>query len=264
MLKIYILATFLLAGGLAVNAQSTAASAPASGQDTSHHRFAHRGGKFQGHQGGPGGQAWANRGDEHRGPRGEFAHRGGGFRHRGFDGMARVRYTPDQRKQLMAINTDFRKKQEALYKQDNLTLGAYKAQLVALQKDRKAKSLALLTPGQQQEIARSKQHAAENQQVMAAARLERLKIRLQLSDDQEAKIKTQEADLRTQMQKIRENEDLLPDQKREQMQALFAKQKDAFTALLTPDQQAKLKEDHHRGPGGPGGWGRQRQQPQGM
>ena len=236
MFKTTILCLLFAAGVCTVKAQT------ATNQDTTHRHRNHA--AWQGHSG-P--QAWQG-------------HRNMSFHGRG----ERVHYTPDQRKQLMAINSDYRKKQQDLYKQDNLTLGAYKAQLVTLQKDRKAKTQALLTPGQKQQLARHRQKASENQQVMAAAHLERMKIDLQLSDDQAAKIKSQQADFRTQLQTIRGDDNLLPEQKREQMMALFSKQKDALASVLTPDQQAKLKTEHHahfghRGmhrpgrPGGPGG-----------
>lgn len=144
----------------------------------------------------------------------------------------------------MSITTEYKRKQEDLYKQDNLTLGAYKTQLVALQKEKKGKMEGLLTPDQKQSVAKWKQSRSENEQVMAAARLERLKIRLQLSDDQEAKLKSQEADFRAHMLTIRSNDDLLPDQKRAQVMALFSKQKDAMASVLTADQLAKWKDMH--------------------
>ena len=209
----------------------------------------HRG--WNGKPGENGAQAWRQgHGQQWGGGRG-----GHGFQHRGFEGMPPVHYTPEQRKQLLAINTEYRRKQTDLYKQDNLTLGAYKAQLVTLNKEKKAKLQGLLTPEQQQQITQWKARASENGQVMAAARLERLKIHLQLTDDQAAKIKSQDEAFRTQLQSIRNNDDLLPDQKREQMQALFSKQKDALTAVLTPDQQAKLKSEHEHRPGGGGRFG---------
>lgn len=256
MKKILIFSAMLILGGLTVKAQTTDAN-PAAGQDTARHHAMHRN-WAQGHPGQGDRQNWGNRpggGDDHRFAGGDFQ-RGRGFHRPGFGGFAHVRYTPDQRKQLAAINTEFKRKQEDLYKQDNLTLGAYKAQLLALQKDRKSRTEALLTPDQKQEIAKSKQRASDNEQVMAAARLERLKLNLQLSDDQEAKIKSQEASFRAQLLSIRSNDDLLPDQKRDQMKALFDKQKDAMASILTPDQQAKLKQMHPEGHRG-GGWDRQ-------
>lgn len=233
MIKTGIFSALFLAGGLLANAQTTG-SQPS---DTTHHHMMRRDGWAKGSQG----ERWNN-----GGPRGGFAQGHGfaqdrGFAHRG--GMG-IHYTPDQRKQMMAIETDYRHKQADLYKQDNLTLGAYKAQLVALNKDKKAKLKALLTSEQQQQIAQRKTRASENAQVMEAARLERMKINLQLSDDQAARLKAQDLSFRSQAQGIRENDDLLPEQKRDQMQSLFAKQKDAIASILTPDQQAKLKTEH--------------------
>jgi Spy/CpxP family protein refolding chaperone len=227
------LSILLVSGGLAVQAQTS--GNPKSTSDTTHHRYARRDWKGQDQGKGRFGQ---------QGPRGMYAN---GHRRPGFGGMPPVKYTPEQRKQMTAINSDYRSRQADLYKQDNLTLGAYKAQLVSLQKDRKSKLKALITPEQQQQITDWKQRNAENQQVMEAARLERMKIRLQLSDDQAAKIKAQDLAFRSQVQSIRENDDLLPEQKRDQLSALFSRQKEALASILTPDQQAKIKSEHRPG-----------------
>src|SRR5258705_1644878 len=127
-------------------------------------------------------------------------------------------YTPEQRRQLMAINKDYHDKSAGLFKKDNITLKEYKAGLLALQKDRRSKMEALLTPQQKEQQARRKKMAGENRQVAEAARLERLKLRLNLSDDQVTKIKAGQADLHAQARSIHENDDLLPPEKMEQME----------------------------------------------
>ena len=157
---------------------------------------------------------------------------------------APVHYTPGQRKQVQAINESYRKKSADLYKNDNLTLREYKSQLLALQKDRKAKMNALLTADQKTAIANWKKRADEHAQISAAARLERMKIRLNLTDLQTASIKSQQQMLRSQMLAIRENDNLLPEQKREQMRDLVSKQKDALKSVLTPDQLSQLESMH--------------------
>jgi len=244
MKKILILSALVL-GGMATQAQDT--GTPTATQDTAHH--AHRQWAQRGRMGAGNSPSWGNRGGDRQGP--GMDHRGGFGGDRGYafhrgrsGGFPPVHYTPEQRKQLMSITTEYKRKQEDLYKQDNLTLGAYKTQLVALQKEKKGKMEGLLTPDQKQSVAKWKQSRSENEQVMAAARLERLKIRLQLSDDQEAKLKSQEADFRAHMLTIRSNDDLLPDQKRAQVMALFSKQKDAMASVLTADQLAKWKDMH--------------------
>jgi hypothetical protein len=91
--------------------------------------------------------------------------------------------------------------------------------------------------------------------------MERLKLRLNLSDDQVAKIRAGQQNLHSQAKAIRDNASLLPQQKREQMKDLMAKHKDVVKSMLTPEQQTQFEKMSHRrggpgGPGGPGGRGR--------
>ncbi len=187
-------------------------------------------------------------------------HRGGNDRH----GNG-VHYTPEQRRQLMAINKEYHEKSADLFKKDNITLKEYKAGLLALQSDRRSKMEALLTPQQKDQIARRKKMSEENRQVAEAARMERLKLRLNLSDDQVAKIKAGQADLHAQARSIHDNDNLLPQQKMEQMKGLMAKRKDVFKSVLTPEQFTQFEQmmQHRRGFGrdgheGRGGWDRGR------
>jgi Spy/CpxP family protein refolding chaperone len=81
---------------------------------------------------------------------------------------------------------------------------------------------------------------------MAAAHLERMKIKLNLTDAQAATIKTQQQNMRKQMQSIRENDNLMREQKMEQMKALFAKNKEAMKSVLTPEQFSQLENMHKK------------------
>ena len=226
--------------------------------DTTHHHMMHH--RWGNRPGGHGGDSLAFRhhgeGRDgyafHRFGQGRFGQQGRGGQHGRFGhGHDFVHYTPEQRKQVMAINKDYRQKTADLFKQDNITLKQYKAGLIALQKEKKSKLQALLTPQQKEEIAGRRKRMSENVQVMAAARLERLKLRLSLSDDQVAKIKAGQESLRSQFQAIHENDDLLPQQKREQMKTLMATRNDTFKSVLTPDQYTKFQQMSHHRPGGP-------------
>jgi Spy/CpxP family protein refolding chaperone len=217
--------------------------------DTTHQHMMHH--RWGNRPGGPGHDSLAFR-HHGEGRDGYAFHRPGQgrFRQHGH-GHDFVHYTPEQRKQVMAINKDYRQKTADLFKQDNITLKQYKAGLIALQKEKKSKLQALLTPQQKEEIAARRNRMSENTQVMAAARLERLKLRLSLSDDQVAKIKAGQESLRSQFQAIHENDDLLPQQKRAQMKALMATRNDTFKSVLTPDQYTKFQQLSHHRPGGP-------------
>ena len=145
----------------------------------------------------------------------------------------------------MAINKEYRQKSEDLFKQDDITLKEYKAGLVALQKEKKEKVAALLTPQQKDQVAARKNRMDENRKVMEAAHLERLKLRLNLTDDQVAKIKAGTENLHNQVKAIHENDNLLPQQKHEQMKALLAKRTDTFKSVLTPEQYSQFEKMHN-------------------
>lgn len=240
----------LLFLGWAANAQSTGNNPTTDTTHTMHHRFHgapngygfHRPGGFRGHN-----DYAFHRPGQNRFGRG---HRG----HRGF-----THYTPEQRKQAMAINKDYRQKREDLFKQDNITLKQYKDGLIALDKEKKAKLQALLTPQQKDEMTTRRKRMDENRQVMAAAHLERLRLELNLTDQQVAQIKAGQQNLRNQAQSIRQNDNLLPQEKHEQMKALMTTRNDNFKTILTPDQytrfQQMMNRHHFGGSGGPGGPG---------
>jgi hypothetical protein len=226
---------FLLTGALflgwAANAQSSGNNPTTDTTHTMHHRF----------------------GQNHFGHN-HFGHNR--FGHNRFDRSHRefVHYTPEQRKEVMAINKDYRQKREDLFKQDNITLKQYKAGLIALQKEKKAKVEALLTPLQKDQQTASRRLREDRAALMASTRLERLRQALNLTDDQVSKLKTGQDNLRSQFQAIHNNDNLLPQEKREQMKALMTTRNDNFKTILTPDQYSKFQQirSHHH-PGGPGG-----------
>ena len=156
-------------------------------------------------------------------------------------GMARLRLTPDQMKQSKAINDEYRNQVADLQKKDKISLGEYKSQLAALHKDHKAKLQSILTDEQKNKIAEAKKNAEINAKVMGVARMERLKLTLGLSDDQVAKIKSNQEALHNKIKAIHENEALLPEQKKEQLKSIMEQRKDIVKSVLTPEQQTKAE-----------------------
>ena len=153
--------------------------------------------------------------------------------------LAALHPSPEQIKQGKAINQDFHKQLAELQKNDKISLGEYKTKLAALHKDRKTKLLALLTDKQKEQIAQHKKNTEINAQVKNVAVLERMKLTLGLTEDQVAKIKAGQTSFKSKIKAIRENDSLLPEQKKEEVKNLMTQRKDFVKALLTPDQQSK-------------------------
>lgn len=161
-------------------------------------------------------------------------HRNGKFAHH-------LNLSEEQKKQARTIGENYQKQASALKKNDKLTMGEYKQQMAALQKDRKQQFDNLLTAEQKAKIAEGKKKREEHAQVRGAARLEKMKINLGLKDEQVAKIKKQQEGFRSKAKAIHENGDLSDEQKKEQMKALAKENKESFRSVLTKEQQEKLE-----------------------
>lgn len=180
--------------------------------------------------------------DFKRGGRPEkFAGHKGKFEHGKERFAQHLQLTEEQRKQGKAIKENASKQIAGLYSNDKLSLGDFKKQKAAILKEQKIKMEGLLTAEQKTKLAEGKKRMANNMQVLAVARLERMKLNLGLKDDQVAKIKTAQTALREKMKALHENETLLPEQKREQMKALMSQQKESLKTVLTAEQLAKLE-----------------------
>jgi hypothetical protein len=156
-----------------------------------------------------------------------------------------LQLTEDQKKQGRVIRENTSKQIAALYNNDKLTMGDFKQQKAAILKAQKEKLDGLLTAEQKAKIAEGKKRMADNRQVQAAARLERMKINLGLKDDQVAKIKTAQTQLHEKMKALHEDVTLLPEQKKAQMKALMDEEKESLKTVLTAEQLAKL--ESHKG-----------------
>ncbi|HWB24665.1 MAG TPA: hypothetical protein VG738_04255 [Chitinophagaceae bacterium] len=167
--------------------------------------------------------------------------------------MARLNLTDDQKSKMKSVNEDYRKQLSALQNDNNITLGEYKTQLAALQKSHREKVNNVFTSEQKKIMADRRKNMKTHMQARGAANLEKMKQNLGLSDDQVAKIKGQREEMRTQLQILRSDSTLLPEQKREKVRELFAKQREGLKTVLTPDQLTKLQSmqkermNHERG-----------------
>lgn len=216
MKKLIIVATACLLAVAAVHAQTPSGTATKESTTQVHHKHGKKHGRhhFKGHRGGA---------------------------------LAHLKLTDDQRKQARTISENYQKQATALKAQDNLTMGEYKKQMAALQAGRKQQMEQLLTAEQKQQLAQQKVKGAERRKAQSEARMAKMKSKLNLTNDQVAKLQQQRNDLKTQLKAIHENQSLDQTAKREQARALVQKQKDNFKSVLTQEQLDKLHNQHKNG-----------------
>lgn len=157
-----------------------------------------------------------------------------------------IQMSEEQKKQAHTIHEDFQQKLSKLNSNDKVTLGDYKKQLASLEKERKNKLQNLLTTEQKEKIAIAKQRAAENKQVRNAAKLERMKLKLNLQDEQVAKIKALNEQLKQKAMAIKNNENMSSIDKKTKMKELFVERKNTMQTILTAEQQSKMEEHKQR------------------
>lgn len=153
-----------------------------------------------------------------------------------------INMTTEQKKQAQEIQKNFHEKLSKLKSNDKITMGEFKKQLASLEKERKTNMQALLTVEQKQKIELAKKRADENRQVKSVAMLERMKIRLELKDDQVAKIKTLQEQLHSKAKAIKENENLSSMERKDKMQQLAIERKNSMQSILTTEQQEKMQQ----------------------
>jgi len=160
--------------------------------------------------------------------------------------MGGMRYSREQLAKLKEIGDQYRQQVLSLEKSDNITLKEYKTRLAGLQKEHREKMQGILTEEQKKHLEEQRKTASINEKVHQAGQLERMKLTLNLTDDQVSRIKNNEAAGRDKMKSLRENGALLPGEKREQMKLMADEQSKNLRSVLNTEQQAKWDSLHKR------------------
>ena len=160
-----------------------------------------------------------------------------------------LNFSEDQKNQAKTINESFRKQMQELNKKESITVKEMRDQKSTLLKERKAKMDGLLTAEQKTKMTQLKAEQKVKNEERMAKRMDRMKTNLNLSDEQVFKIKAQRSATKAKAEKIKMNESLSREQKKEQMMALKTEAKDQHSKILTPEQLKKKEEmrKNHKG-----------------
>ena len=157
-------------------------------------------------------------------------------------GLKALNLTQDQKNQLKANRDDYRQQLAALDKNESITVKESRDQKEALRKSQKEKMMSVLTADQKNKLEQLKKDRQVKHEAMAAKRMDKMKAKLNLSDDQVAKINANRQAARDQFKAIAQNDQLSRTQKKEQLMALREQNKNTFKSILTPDQISKMEE----------------------
>ena len=162
--------------------------------------------------------------------------------HRGLALSKQLNFSDAQKQQLKTIGQDFHQKMVALNKNENITVKAMRDQRAALVKDQQTAFQNILTPEQKTKLSDlKKQHAAKRQE-MASKRMDKMKEKLSLTEDQTAKIKSLNDQFREKIMQTKDNTTMDRSAKKEAFSAMMKQRKEDMRGILTPEQQTKLEE----------------------
>jgi protein CpxP len=105
-----------------------------------------------------------------------------------------------------------------------------------------AAGLTFAQPSQESQAPTPDKHAGMLPELSVDQHLRMLSERLNLTDDQKAKVKPILEDQTQQMKAVRADSSLSQEQKRAKMKSIHESSHDQINAVLTPEQQAKFKQ----------------------
>lgn len=161
--------------------------------------------------------------------------------------MLELNLSEDQKAKMKQVNEEFRKSMMELKQNENITVKDQKNQMMALRKRHKEQVQGILTADQKAKIETMKAERKVSIEKNENARMDRLKSRLNLTDDQVAKLNTRNKELSARMKSIRENNALSDEQEREQMKTLMYERKESMKSILTKEQLEQLKAEKKDG-----------------
>jgi len=164
-------------------------------------------------------------------------------RHRRHHRMAQqLNLSNEQKLQAKTYHQEFKKKLDALNSNEKITVKEQRDQKAALLKEQKSKMQSLLTPEQKDIMAKVKAVDKAKADQHYAARMDKMKTKLNLSDKQVAAMKAQRTDMMAKVKAIKEDDRMDRVAKKEKLMALKTEMKEDNKKIYTPEQLQKIEE----------------------
>jgi hypothetical protein len=154
----------------------------------------------------------------------------------------KLNFSEEQKKQAKLNKETYKKQLQELNKNENITVKEFRDKKLALHKAQQAKMQSLLTPEQKEKMAQMKpSHKAKAEQHYAA-RMDKMKAKLSLTDNQVAKMKAQRETMMAKLKAIKEDDKMDRVAKKEKLVALKMQMKEDRKKIFTPEQLQKMEE----------------------
>jgi Spy/CpxP family protein refolding chaperone len=153
--------------------------------------------------------------------------------------MQNLNLTDDQKTQLKSMREEMKQQHSAIQNDASLTADQKKEKMKSLRQSQMQKMNAILTPDQQAKMKAFREQRGKNQGMQKGHKM--MKDQLGLTTDQKNQMRALHESMQQQRNAIQNDASLSADQKKEKMKELHKAQMGKVNAILTPDQQAKMK-----------------------
>ena len=147
-----------------------------------------------------------------------------------------------QKEQIKTYRQNANNQLMELNKNEDITVKEYRSRKAAILNTQKEQIEKVLTAEQKTQLAQNKAERKAANELAVTKRIDKMKSRLNLSDEQVTKIRATHEAAMEKATAIRENNQLSPEEKRQQLMSLRQEQKSNITQVLTPEQITKMEE----------------------
>lgn len=169
-----------------------------------------------------------------------------GKHHRGGMDLKKLNLTEDQKAKFKSQRESFKKQMEELKKTDDITVKEWKSKMETLRKENKVKMDAILTTEQKAQLEKQKAEQKTKMQDFQKEHAQKLKERLNLTDEQSTKLEANRKEIGEKMKSIREDKSLSDEQRKEKIKEAMKSNKEKMKSILTEEQLKKMQETRHK------------------
>ena len=149
--------------------------------------------------------------------------------------------TEEQKTQLKANRESSRAKLAELEKNENLTVKEYKVRKAEIHKSQNEKMDQVLTAEQKLTLSNAKMNHQGRFGEHHRFDMDKMKSSLNLSEEQVSKLKQYQEKRKSEIQSIRADKQLTPEDRKERMKEIKSQSKSFYKETLTPEQFEKLQ-----------------------
>lgn len=165
-------------------------------------------------------------------------------------GLKELNLTENQQIKVRSLNEEFKNKMDALRADEALSKEAKREKMKELSASKRTQFEAILTTEQKakmEQMQTKRKDAPRKGRRNMAERPDRMEKNLNLTDSQKTQMRSLNDTFRKQMQELRADNSLDKNTRNTKRKELAASHKEQVRSILTPEQQAKMRNNPERG-----------------